>query len=204
MIIIGVTGSIGMGKSTITNMLNKLRIPVFDSDKEVKNILDNNNNVINKIYKLWPNVIQFSKTDKHVNKNALSKKMFNEKKNRKILENILHPLVQKKRDFFIQTKNKSFIIALDVPLLYETGADKICDEIFLVYTNENIQKDRVLAREGMTEKKFYQIKQAQWSTEIKMKKKPYLVTTSYGKLLSFILIVSFLIKIIFEKKVLKI
>ena len=203
MIVIGITGSIGMGKTTIAQMLKRFNIPVFDSDKEVKDILENNNLVKDQLHKLWPDVIFTQANQKIIDKNLLSRKIFADKENRKILENIVHPIVNKRRNCFIKSRNKSFIIALDIPLLYETGTDKVCDDIFLVYTSEKRQEARVLARPNMTLKKFNLIKNAQWNTQMKREKDPYLVSTSYGKLASFIIISIYLIIIIFKKKVLK-
>ena len=203
MIIIGITGSIGMGKTTIANMLRKLSIPVFDSDSEVKDILENDDIAKNQINKIWPNVIIKKDKRKIIDKILLSEIIFKNKKNREKLEKIIHPLVRKKRDVFIKINHNSYITALDIPLLYETGADKICDEVFLAYTNHIQQKKRVLARTNMNEEIFNFIKKAQWDTEKKKKKKPYLVTTTYGKLVSFILITVYLIIIIIKKKVFK-
>ena len=112
-------------------------------------------------------------------------------------------MVHKRRDAFIKSKHKSFIIALDVPLLYETGTDKICDDIFLVYTSEKKQETRVLSRPNMSLQKFNLIKNAQWDTQVKIERNPYLIPTSYGKLTSFIIISIYLIIIILKKKVLK-
>ena len=203
MIIIGITGSIGMGKSTIANMLKQFKIPVFDSDKEVRDILDNNDSVKKQIYDLWPDVILTKTKEKVIDKNLLGRKIFGNKKYRKILESIIHPQVMKRRNIFIKSVEKSLIVALDVPLLYETGTDKICDDIFLVYTDEETQKKRVLERSSMTQKKLDLIKKAQWNDQKKRKKKPYLVTTSYGKFVSFIIITSYLITILFKKKILR-
>ena len=203
MIIIGITGSIGMGKSTIANMLKQFKIPVFDSDKEVRDILENNNAVKKQIYNLWPDVILTERNEKEIDKKLLGRKIFSNKKCRKILESIIHPQVMERRNIFIKSVEKSLIVALDVPLLYETGTDKVCDDIFLVYTDEETQKKRVLARSNMTQKKLDLIKKAQWNDQKKKDKGPYLVTTSYGKFVSFIIITSYLITILFKKKILK-
>ncbi len=203
MIIIGITGSIGMGKSTIANMLKQFKIPVFDSDKEVRDILQNNNAVKKQIYDLWPDVILTKTNEKEIDKNLLSQKIFGNIKYRKTLESIIHPKVKERRNIFIKSVEKSPIVALDVPLLYETGTDKVCDDIFLVYTNEETQKKRVLARSRMTQKKLDLIKKAQWNDQKKRDKNPYLVTTSYGKFVSFVIITSYLITILFKKKILK-
>ena len=203
MIIIGITGSIGMGKSTIAKMLKQYKIPVFDSDKEVKDILENNDVVKKQIYDLWPDVILTETNEKEIDKNLLSRKIFGNKKYRKTLESIIHPKVRERRNIFIKSVERSPIVALDVPLLYETGTDKVCDDIFLVYTNEETQKKRVLARSSMTQKKLDLIKKAQWNDQKKRDKDPYLVTTSYGKFVSFVIITSYLITIFFKKKILK-
>ena len=203
MIVIGITGSIGMGKSTIANMLKQLKIPVFDSDKEVKDILENNETVKKKIYNLWPDVILTETNGKKIDKDLLGKKIFGKRKYRKTLEGIIHPQVEERRNIFMKGAEKSPIVALDVPLLYETGIDKVCDNVFLVHANKKIQRKRVLARPAMTEKKFKLIKEAQWDYQKKKEKGPYLVTTSYGKLVSLIIIISHLLTIIFKKKILK-
>ena len=202
MIIIGITGSIGMGKSTIAKMLKRLNIPVFDSDKEVKFILENHNKVQKQIFNIWPDVISIDKSEHKINKHLLSEKIFTNSQNRRILEKIIHPRVKERRNLFIKSVSKSFIVALDIPLLYETGVDKFCDAILLAYTSEQIQKERVLKRRGMTEKKLSLIKKAQWDNNKKRKKKPYLVITSYGKVISFIIIIGYLMTIIFKRKIL--
>ena len=86
MIIIGITGSIGMGKTTISDMLRFLKIPVFDSDKEVKEILDNNSKVKEKIASIWPDTITLFHREKKINKVLLSNKIFKNKSERKLLE----------------------------------------------------------------------------------------------------------------------
>ncbi len=198
--IIGVTGSIGMGKTTISSMLRLVGIPIFDSDEYVRTILEENNCVIEKIFKLWPDTVSILQKKKKINKLLLSEKVFKSRKNRKILENIIHPIVQKQRDIFIHNHKKSKIIGLDVPLLYETGTDKICDYIFLVNALKKIQRKRVLARPNMTEEKFKQINNAQWTFEQKKKMKPFIINTSYGKLLSFITVVKYLLIILISRK----
>ena len=205
MIIIGITGSIGMGKSTIAFMLKLLNIPVHDADSEVKEIIENNNLVIKKIKKEWPEAICFNEGVEVVNKGELGELIFKNTKCKVKLEKIIHPLVHEKRDKFLNKyKNKKFIIAIDVPLLYETGVNKICNYIFLALTSEENQKKRVLKRTNMTEEKFLLIKKNQWSDERKRSENPYIINTSYGKPLTFILITIVLFNIIFKEKVINI
>ena len=199
MIIIGITGSIGTGKSTIASMMRILNLAVHDSDLEVKKILENNELVKNKIKKKWPSVI-FSKGNKQcIDKKKLSEIVFNYPKEKSFLERIIHPVVYECRDNFIhKNKNKKFVV-LDVPLLYETGTDKICDYVFLAYTSDIKQKARVLSRENMTEEKFNLIRKSQWTQEMKLKQNPYSITTSHGKTITFIIIIWYLILITFKR-----
>ena len=200
MIIIGITGSIGMGKTTVSKMLRNLKIPVFDSDRAVKEILEKNYNIIEKISKIWPESVSFHQKQKKINKNILSKKIFESKNERKKLERIIHPLVKKERTSFLKQYDKCVVVGLDIPLLYETGMDKECDYIFLVHTTKKNQKRRVLIRPNMTEKKFELINNSQWSFEKKEKEKPYIINTSFGKLITFIIVIFYLIKIKFRGK----
>ena len=200
MIIIGITGSIGMGKTTVSNMLRILKIPVFDSDKKVKEILEKNSYIIDKISKLWPESVSLNQKQKKVNKKILSNKIFESKNERKKLERIIHPLVKKERKSFLKKFGKYFIVGLDIPLLYETGMDKECDYIFLVHTSKKIQKKRVLMRPNMTDEKFELINNSQWSFEKKEKERPYVINTSFGKLITFILVIFYLFKIRFKGK----
>ena len=196
MIIVGITGSIGMGKTTVASMLRVLCIPVFDSDKKVKNILEKNHKVIEKINNIWPEAVHISECQKIINKLALSDIIFNNIKNKKKLEKIIHPIVQKERNLFLKKHKDSKIVALDVPLLYETGSNKICDYVFLVNTSLEIQKKRVLSRENMTETKFDLINNSQWDFKRKKKKHPYVVNTSFGIIFSFFIILYYLLIVI--------
>ena len=200
MIIIGITGSIGTGKTTVSKMLNILNIPVFDSDKKVKEILDKNHLVIKNISKIWPDVISTNQIQRKINKVDLGNKIFKNKKERKKLEDIIHPLVEKERNTFLQNSRTFRIVGLDIPLLYEIGMDKKCDYVFLMYTSKKIQKNRVLMRPNMTEKKFELINNAQWSFEKKAKRKPFIINTSFGKIITFILVLYYLLKIKFRVK----
>ena len=200
MIIIGITGSIGTGKTTVSKMFKILNIPVFDSDKKVREILDKDHLIIKKISKIWPDVITTNQTKREINKEVLSNKIFKNKKERKKLENIIHPLVEIQRNMFLQNSVNFGIVGLDIPLLYEIGMDKICDYVFLMYTSKKIQKQRVLMRPNMTEEKFELINNVQWSFEKKAKKNPLIINTSFGKIITFILVLFHLLKIKYRAK----
>ena len=204
MIIIGITGSIGMGKSTIASMLKFFDIPIHDSDLVVKLLIETNSLVLKKIKKNWPEVIDIIDSKEVINKGKLSEIIFNDTKCKEKLEKIIHPLVNKKRKMFLKKyESKKKIVGMDVPLLYETGLNKTCNYIFLALTSEANQAKRVLKRKNMTMEKFISIKENQWSDEMKKEQKPYIINTSYGKILVFILLTFLLSIIFFKEKVLK-
>ena len=204
MIIIGITGSIGMGKSTIASMLKFFGIPIHDSDLVVKGLIETNALVFKEIKKNWPEVIDITDSKEVINKGKLSEIIFNDIKCKENLEKIIHPLVNKKRKMFLKKYEfKKNIVGMDVPLLYETGLNKICNYIFLALTSEENQAKRVLKRKKMTKEKFISIKENQWSDEMKKEQKPYIINTTYGKISVFILLTFLLSTILFKEKVLK-
>lgn len=200
MIVIGITGSIGMGKSTIASMLKTFNIPIFDSDYEVKHILEKDKFVMNKIEKIWPDVILLELGHKKIDKVVLGNKIFEDKKKRKQLEKIIHPIIKQKRIQFLKNHNKYKIVGLDVPLLYETKTNEICNFVFLANTSKKIQQKRVLKRSYMTKKKFELINDVQWSYEKKKKFNPFIIETSFGRLYSFVQLIMYLIIIVVKRQ----
>ena len=197
--IIGITGSIGMGKSTISSMLTKLRIPVFDSDKQVSKVLENNRKIITKIGIKWPDAVIIKDREISVNKKVLGDIIFSNLSDKIFLEKLIHPIINQERNLFIQQNINHSLIALDVPLLFETKLHKICDFIFLANAKSDIQMSRVLKRKNMTHEKFNLIKKNQLSNEErkKLSSNIFVVSTNYGKLVSLILILGCLFKILF-------
>jgi len=188
MIIIGITGSIGMGKSNIALILKFFGIPIHDSDKSVKELLKEDF-IIGVIKKKWPKCIIHNKKKDNINKEELSKIIFDKNNERKELENLLHPHVVKKRNNFIKKNKNKNIIGIDVPLLYETKTDKICHYIFLASATKEIQQKRVLKRSNMNIERFNKINNSQLSNFEKKKKKPIIIPTGYGKITTFIIVI---------------
>jgi dephospho-CoA kinase len=167
-------------------------------------LIETNSLVLKKIKKNWPDVIDITDSKEVINKGKLSEIIFNDIKCKENLEKIIHPLVNKKRKMFLKKYEfKKNIVGMDVPLLYETGLNKICNYIFLALTSEANQAKRVLKRKNMTKEKFESIKENQWSDEMKKEQKPYIINTTYGKILVFILLTFLLSTIFFKEKVLK-
>ena len=197
--IIGITGSIGMGKSTISYMLTKLGVPVFDSDKQVSKVLENNSNIIKKIGLKWPHAVIINNHEKSVDRKVLGDIIFSNLSDKIFLEKLIHPILNQKRDLFIQQNINRSLVALDVPLLFETKLHKICDFIFLANAKSDIQMSRVLKRKNMTHEKFDLIKKNQLSNEErkKLSSNIFVVNTNYGKLVSLIIVLGYLFKILF-------
>jgi dephospho-CoA kinase len=197
--IIGITGSIGMGKSTISSMLTKLGIPVFDSDKQVSKVLENNSKIITKIGLKWPHAVNINDREISVNKKVLGDIIFSNLSDKIFLEKLIHPIINQERDLFIQQNKNHSLIALDVPLLFETKLHNICDFIFLANAKNEIQMSRVLKRKNMTHEKFDLIKKNQLSNgeRKKLSTNIFIVSTNYGRVVTFILILGYLFKVLF-------
>ena len=188
-----------MGKSTISSMLTKLGIPVFDSDKQVSKVLEKNRKIITKIGLKWPHAIIINSRKISVNRKVLGDIIFSNLSDKIFLEKLIHPIINQERNLFIQQNINHSLIALDVPLLFETKLHKICDFIFLANAKSDIQMSRVLKRKNMTHEKFNLIKKNQLSNEErkKLSSNIFVVSTNYGKLVSLILILGCLFKILF-------
>jgi dephospho-CoA kinase len=174
MILIGLTGTIGSGKTFALNFFRSKKIPTFSADSEVKKLLKNKI-VKDKIYKKFPEV--FFK--KEINKNKLALIVFNNKKKLNYLEQILHPLVkERKRIFLSKNKNKKIII-MEIPIIFEKKDKKNYNFIILMNTNKKIQLQRVMKRKNMTPQLFKRILSNQLSD--KKKKADYVVNNNGTK-----------------------
>ena len=196
MIKIAITGSIGMGKTTISNMLKSIDIPVYNSDETVKNILLKDEIVKNKIINTWPKVV--NSKNRSIDKKKLRKIIFFDKEEKKKLENILHPLVEKKKKIFINQNKRKKILAFDIPLLYETNQQNKYDYIFLAICKFSTQKKRVLRRKGMNKTIFKKINESQIGVKEKIYMKPIIINTERLKILTYfyIMIIILYIKLI--------
>lgn len=176
MIIIGLTGSIGMGKTTTAKMFADEGIPVQDADKVVHDLYCGK--AVAVIEAAFPNTTKDNKVDRV----ALGKIVVGNPDAMKKLETLIHPLVKKERDVFLKTaqKNDIKIVLLDIPLLFETGMDKLCDTIIVVTATPEEQKNRVLARDGMSEAKFKKILASQMPDVNKRELADYIIDTSKG------------------------
>ena len=177
MLIIGLTGSIAMGKSFVAQILKSLDIPVFDADLEVKTILEQKE-VIQKIKEKFPSVIE----ENTINKKILTELVFSSHQNMDKLEKIIHPVIRHKIDEFIDIyKAKNEIIVLDIPLLFETDLHSLCDYVIVTVASKRIQKIRVKKRNNTTYKNFRFLLTRQINNNKKAKKADFRIFTNKGK-----------------------
>ncbi len=182
MIIIGLTGGIGSGKSTIARYLKKKKIPVFDSDAEVNLLYKNKDadliNIIKKISSS-PKIIRRG----HVDKKMLGEIVFSDAKKLKKLEKVIFKKLDKKRQAFIK-KNKQQrrkLVVLDTPLLFENKINKICNHVILAKAPVKERVRRILKRPGMTKIMAKKIILRQMGDNKKTKLADFIVQTSFGK-----------------------
>ena len=175
MITIGLTGSIGMGKTETSKIFLSYGIPVYDADKAVHNLYGPNKKGSLAIKNIFPNCIN---EDGSVNRESLSKEVLDNKEKIKSLEQIIHPLVAEDRKIFFYENRNAKIIILDVPLLFETGGQKDVDYIIVVDAPDTVQKERVMARPNMTEEKFHKIISQQIPNHVKKQKADFIIDTS--------------------------
>jgi len=158
MIVIGLTGSIGMGKSTAAKVLcDEMGIPVHDADTVAHKLMAADGNAVLKIASLFPTSLEKNdQGQKYINRKTLGGLVFNNANALKKLEDILHPMIRAdRRQFLISMKELGHkMVILDLPLLFETGEDKRVNSVICVSAPADVQKKRVLARPNMTEEKF--------------------------------------------------
>ena len=174
-VLLGLTGSIGMGKSTTAAMFSKRGIPVWDADSIVHKLYAKNGAAVKFFNQEIPSAVSNGK----VSRVALKKLIKEDINNLKKIEQIVHPLVAKDRLTFIENSKKynAPLIVLDIPLLFETGFYKLVDYIAVVTVDYTTQKQRVLDRESMTEEMFTQILDKQVSNEEKKRKADFIIPT---------------------------
>jgi dephospho-CoA kinase len=174
MLIIGLTGSIAMGKSTVAKMLLENGIPMISADQIVHDLYEDE--AVPILEKAFPG----STENNQVNREKLLSLLLKEDDGFKKLETLIHPLVrQKEWEFIKENKEKSSdLVAIEIPLLFETGAEKLMDVVLLASAPAEVQKQRVMARPGMTTEKFKTLLAKQMPDAEKRKKADFIVDTS--------------------------
>lgn len=171
--LIGLTGSIGMGKSTVAGMFESAGIPVFDADAEVRAMQGPDGVLVPAIEDAFPG----STGPEGVDRDKLGQLVFADKDALQRLEAIVHPAVGEKRAQFFADNKTAAMLVFDIPLLFERGGQDALDAVVVVSAPAEIQRKRVLARDGMTVEKFEHILGLQVPDEEKRERADYVIDT---------------------------
>jgi dephospho-CoA kinase len=173
MVIAGLTGSIGMGKSNAAMALRQLGVPVHDADAAVHGLLGPGGRAVGKVAALFPEALKGDRIDRKL----LGDRVFGDTTDLRRLEAIVHPLVRQSSWAFVTAaaRRRERLVVLDIPLLYESGAEKTVDVVIVVSAPPQIQRQRVLMRPGMTVEKFQAILSRQVPDVIKRRRADYVV-----------------------------
>ncbi|HEX3414738.1 MAG TPA: dephospho-CoA kinase [Stellaceae bacterium] len=180
MIILGLTGSIGMGKSTAAAMLRRLRVPLFDADLAVHRLVAPSGAAVPAVSAAFPGVVT---EDGGIDRTLLAQRVFTNPAALRRLEEILHPMVaaEEKRFFARLRARREALAVLDIPLLFETGAERRCDYVLVVSASAVVQRQRVMRRPGMTEIRLDAILRKQIPDYRKRQRADFVVPTGAGR-----------------------
>ena len=179
MIVVVLTGSIAMGKSTTATMFDRRKIPIFDADKLVHSLFSKGGAAVGMVNEYFPSAIADEKVDRAV----LGQIVFGDPYRLSILESIIHPLVNAERRRFLQShrRRKTKMVVLDIPLFYETKNQYKSDFVCVVSAPRFLQEQRALVRSGMTRQKLNAILSRQMSDYEKRKRSNFVVSTGLGR-----------------------
>jgi dephospho-CoA kinase len=174
--ILGLTGSIGMGKSTTAKMFEEAGVPVYDADATVHRLYEGE--AVAAIEAAFPGTTVNGKVDRTL----LSPRVVHDAEAMKRLERIVHPMLRAHHQKFLEDAEKSGapVAVVDVPLLYETGGESRVDAVVVVTTAPEVQRERILARDGMTPEKLDAILAKQLPDAEKRRRADFVVDTSHG------------------------
>lgn len=177
--IIGLTGSVGMGKSTAARELRRLGIPVHDADRSVHRLLGRGGKAVAAVEAAFPGVAKVGAIDRQ----ALGRRVFGDPAALKRLEAILHPLVRAAERRFLARARRARrpLVVLDIPLLYETGGEARCDLVIVVSAPRRIQLARVMRRPGMTAERLAGVEARQMPDAEKRRRADVVIETGLGR-----------------------
>jgi dephospho-CoA kinase len=179
MYILGLTGSIGMGKTAAGRVFARLGIPVYDADDEVHRLFDRGGAGVHAVGAAFPGVVRDGAVDRAI----LGGKVFGNADALRRLESIVHPLLTAGRQAFLKraARAQARLVVLDVPLLFETGADAGCDGVAVVSAPGFVQRQRVLRRPGASEARLKDILERQMPDREKRRRADFLIPTGLDK-----------------------
>ena len=184
MIILGLTGSIGMGKSTAAKTFRRLGVPLFDADAVVHRLLAPGGAAVGPVEAAFPEVRDAAGG---IDRQRLGPRVFRDPPALRRLEGIIHPMVrQAERRFVARARARRVpLVVLDIPLLFESGGVERCDFVLVVSAPLRLQRERVMRRPGMSNSRFADILRAQMPDREKRRRADFIVATALGRGASF-------------------
>lgn len=174
MIKIALTGSIGMGKSTVAKMFESAGVPVFDADAIVRQLQSDGGGLVEKIGELFPGTVRCGTLDR----DCLAQIVLSDREKLAALEQIVHPAVREAREAFVAEHGQATALIFEIPLLFETGAEAEFDKVIVVSAPAEVQRGRVLGRPGMHEAKLDSILDRQTPDEEKRRRADFVIDTA--------------------------
>ena len=174
MIRIALTGSIGMGKSTVAKMFERAGVPVFDADAVVHQLQSPGGGLVEQIGELFPGTVRSGTLDR----DCLAQIVLSDPKKLSALESIVHPAVREAREAFVREHALAPALIFEIPLLFETGGESDFDKVIVVSAPAEVQRTRVLARPGMHEAKLDSILERQTPDEDKRRRADFVIDTA--------------------------
>ena len=179
MFVLGLTGSIGMGKTTAAKVLRRMGLPLHDADRAVHRLLAKGGAAVGTVEAAFPGVV----ADGAVDRERLAAQVFEDRAALKRLEAILHPAVRRATRAFLgrHARERRPMVVLDIPLLFETGGAARCDAVVVVTAPSFVQRNRVMRRRGMTLARFQAILAKQMPDREKRRRADFVVNTGLSK-----------------------
>jgi dephospho-CoA kinase len=174
MIRIALTGSIGMGKSTVATMFERAGVPVFDADAVVRELQGPGGGLVERIGELFPGAVRCGTLDR----DCLAQIVLTDPAKLAALEGIVHPAVRSAREAFVSRHSAAPALVFEIPLLFETGGEAEFDKVVVVSAPSEVQRSRVLGRVGMSPDKLDSILARQMPDEEKRRRADFVVDTS--------------------------
>ena len=177
--ILGLTGSVGMGKSTAAMMLKRMRVPVYDADAAVHRMMAKGGSAVAAVAVAFPGV----ENNGAIDRAALGRRVFGDDTAMKRLEAIIHPMVRADESRFLEAMRRrgTKLVVMDVPLLFESGRQQCYDATMVISAPAFLQRARVLARPGMTAARFAAILTRQMPDVAKRQRADFIVTSGLGR-----------------------
>jgi dephospho-CoA kinase len=183
-IVLGLTGSIGMGKSTAANMLRRLRVPIYDADAEVHRLMAPGGAAVAAVEAAFPGVRNEAGG---IDRQRLGQRVFGNPAALRQLESILHPAIRRVEHRIVARARarREKLVVLDIPLLFETNSIERCDYALVVSAPLRVQRERVMRRPGMSAARFAEIGRAQMPDYEKRRRADFVVVTALGRSVTF-------------------